>query len=352
MPFDGLMSFIGGLTNGARAYNPIDDPLGRIADHAQQQHHRAVPMDIREVVDHLYEGAKQNLRDGTGQMLPLKSSFLYGTWISYYKCEFAEEEPHTVRWIDVNHPLVMFFHWHAFRVQAKCLRSMNRPYGRIALYPENEVQRFLDFVAAFCEQYELPLAGDVHLDPPTREGEDGDVVAPELKDNSGSGLLSLEEVSLEDEQGDPLVQQETGDWANGHLHNIDGEWDVYVKRVYEEVCQIQTDPRRQFPCYEDIFYNMSCTVIRVSPHDIRKYWWMDSKHAFTAHPLMQNVQPVDCFNASYGRCSVYEDHVIQRVVDALLKDFSCRNLCVDVGAIGSNGHVLPPTARPVFGEQV
>ena len=353
VPLDGLMNLLGGLTGGGGGgnrgangrYYP-DDPFSRHPAGPGGQAPVAMTMD--QVVRIVYNSAKESLRDPAGEQLPLKRSFLHGTWISYYKCEFNEEQPHVVRWIDVRHPLVMFFHWHQLTVTARCLKSVVRPYGNIALYAENDVQRFLGYLVAFCDEYGLPLAPEPEdpVDQPPPPEEESDTAEP--ASTQPDAPSSFTDVSLED---GAAAAETSEDWVDQELPGIEGEMGIYVRRVYQEIVVTQSDPRRLAPRYQDIFYNMSCTAIRVSPHETRKYWWMDSKHAYTAHPLMQSVRPADRFNASYGRCSVYEDADVQRVVDALHKEFVQRGLEIDVQPIQLNGrgHMLNGAPVPVFG---
>jgi hypothetical protein len=62
---------------------------------------------------------------------------------------------------------------------------------------------------------------------------------------------------------------------------------------------------------------------------------------------MDHVRPVDRFNANYGRCSVYDDADVQRVVDALWREFSKRDLVVDVKPIEVNGHAQRLGGAPI-----
>lgn len=265
------------------------------------------PPTLEDVVRHCHALAKQAMHDLSPDLAPARNGFLINTWISYYHCQFGEPTPHVVRWIPQKHPLLTFFHWHQLRHTPTPLSLETCVYGRVALYAENEVQRYVGYLIQFCQEMGLPVAPStetqVPLTPPsTKVAEDGEMV----------------DVSLVD---------------------VDDEMSVYVTRVYKEICALMVDRRRRSPCYDDIFYNMSKTPVRVGSSHVQFCWWMDSKHAFTAHPLMRQIPPAGQFNTYYGTYSIYEDQYVMRVADALWKEFSVRGLLIEVNPITATAHL-------------
>lgn len=298
------------------------------------------PATLEDVVGRCYAAAKRSLHVDEGlegvDMVPVPKSFLWDTWISFYTCQFDEEKPHTVRWIEQGHPLIVFFHWHELRATARCLRSESRPYGNIALYPETHVQRYLKVLVGLCREMNLP----VDEDP-------GQMDVERLLDLAADGKGKAEEVPVNPEDAtvpvgeegvmtDISLAAETDEEAEARVANglraRPTEMDTYIECVYREICAVKLDAREEMPTYDDLFYNMSRTYMVMVDGSKKAFWWMDVTHAFTRHPAIQRWQPADAFDIQYGKCLVYADQVIQDVVDAIYVDFQRMGLPVKVQA--------------------
>ena len=337
VPLAGLLKMLRINVNGV-GHNPADDPFHDLENggHAPQsqfammQDERARPLSVQEVVIECYNAARASVQgvgnsEDIGPILPMRSSFLWDTWITMYRCPFMEKEPHRVRWIDGNHPIIQFLHYHRHPQKASCLAVHRRKFGTMVQYAENEVQQFLDLLVECCESMGLELAGEFPPPPPQASDRSplGYAEGGEEEEEVDGGNDAYTDIDID-------IQSSYGD-SVAIDRDMKTEDQIYLQRVYMDI-MVSMDRRQTVPRYANIFYNMcvsQCPIRGSYPLKSIRVYWLYENHAFTAHPALEHYPPIDAFQTEYGNCLVYQEGAITAVVESLIREFMAEGLEID-----------------------